>query len=204
MGKWFPIAYDFFMKPLEKHRFKDIRSNLLAKAKGRVLEIGSGSGINLPHYQHSVEHVVAIDPNEQMLQRSVEAVRQGKVKIQLLNAEAEKLPFADNTFDTVVATLVFCTVADPEKVILEIKRVSKPGARILLFEHVKVSNPFWAKVQDRLTPIWKRVCDGCHLNRNTLGYFKQAGLSMQEVKKYYKGTFITVDCLYQPERKGQT
>ncbi|QTM98765.1 methyltransferase domain-containing protein [Sediminibacillus dalangtanensis] len=199
MGKWFPTVYDFFMKPLEKHRFKDIRSNLIAKAKGRVLEIGSGSGINLPHYQHCVEQVTAIDPNEQMLQRSAKFVRQGKVQVQLIKAEAEKLPFADNTFDTVVATLVFCTVADPQKAILEIKRVSKPGARILLFEHVKVHHPFWAKIQDILTPAWKKVCDGCHLNRNTLDYIKQADLSVLEFKNYYKGIFITVDCSYQPE-----
>ncbi|WP_053220280.1 class I SAM-dependent methyltransferase [Virgibacillus senegalensis] len=196
MGKWFPAVYDFCMKPLERRQFKKVRTELISKAKGRVLEIGAGSGINFPYYLHQTQQVDAVEPDQQMLRRSASAREKSGVPIKLHEAKAEKLPFADNTFDTVVATLVFCSVSDPWMALAELERVSKPGAQLLFFEHVRIhEHPFWAKVQDILTPVWKKVCDGCHLNRETLHYVKNTDLSIKETKAYYKGIFVTMECL---------
>jgi ubiquinone/menaquinone biosynthesis C-methylase UbiE len=187
LSQTFANWYDFFMSPLEKNKFKGIRKELLAKAAGNVLEIGSGTGINFPLYE-SAEKVVAIEPSPYMLERSRSKYKQGVVPIQLVQAGAENLPFADSTFDTVVATLVMCTIPNPEKAVQEMKRVCKPGGKILLFEHVKMENRFLGALQEALTPAWKKVCDGCCLNRNTMGLF--ADLPLVEKKKYYNGLFI--------------
>jgi ubiquinone/menaquinone biosynthesis C-methylase UbiE len=193
MGKWFPVIYDLAMKPLEGKRFKQIRRNLLHKAHGRVLEIGSGSGINFPLYKN-VEQVDAIEPDSFMIEKSFERKERASVTIHSHLEKAENLPFPDDTFDSVVATLVFCTIPDPLKALKEIKRVSKPKATMLFFEHVKMEQPFMAKTQELLTPVWKKICDGCHLNRDTLSIIKRAGFQVDDVKFYYKGLFIVVVC----------
>src|SRR4051795_4088370 len=105
LSRRFAEWFDFFMRPLEKRKFKRIREGLLSKAVGYVLEIGSGTGINFPLYK-SVEKVVAIEPSTDMINKSQEKLKQSFVQIELVKADAEKLPFADNSFDTVVATLV--------------------------------------------------------------------------------------------------
>ncbi|SET87977.1 Methyltransferase domain-containing protein [Salinibacillus kushneri] len=194
MGKWFPKLYDLVMNPLEKYKFKKIRRQLLSKAEGRVLEIGSGTGVNFPFYQHA-DQVDAIEPNPLMSKRSGKKVKKSKANIQTYIVGAESLPFADNTFDTVVATLVFCTIPEPQQALKEILRVSKPGANILFFEHVMLKQPFLAKAQDILTPFWKKICDGCHLNRDTLGLIKMFDFTIEDVHEYYKGLFLTITCL---------
>lgn len=152
MGKWFPTIYDMAMSPLEKTKFKKIRKKLVNQASGRVLEIGSVTGVNFPHYQNATQ-VDAIEPNPLMKERA-------RILIQIYQVKAEKLPFADNTFDSVVATLVFCTIPEPIKAVQEIQRVSKPNAKILFFEHVRLDQAFLGKTQDILTPLWKKACDG--------------------------------------------
>ena len=132
MSRLFANWYDFFMNPLEKKKFKRIRKELLSNASGNVLELGSGTGINFPYYE-KVETVTAIEPSQHMIERSQAKRKQAVVPIEIVQASAEELPFAANTFDTVVATLVFCTIPNPEKAILEMKRVCKSGGKILLF-----------------------------------------------------------------------
>lgn len=192
MSNTFTNWYDFFMSPLEKGRFKSIRKDLLQKANGSVLEIGSGTGINFPYYQ-SVEKVTAIEPSQQMIERSSKRKEMSVVPIQIIKESAERLPFADHTFDTVVATLAFCTIPNPEAALQEIKRVCKPDGKILLFEHVKMNNPFLAKLQDWLTPFWKKACDGCCLNRDTAYMIKAYGLEILNKKTYYKGLFVQME-----------
>lgn len=193
MGKWFPHIYDIGMKPLENRTFKQIRRVLLEKASGRVLEIGSGSGINFPLY-HNVEKVDAIEPSLDMQEKSLKRKQLATIPIECHLQSAEHLLFPDHTFDTVVSTLVFCTIPHPEKALEEIKRVGKENATYLFFEHVKMDQPLLAKAQDALTPFWKMVCDGCHLNRDTLKLIKEAGFRVTDVKSYYKSLFITVVC----------
>ncbi|WP_204498121.1 class I SAM-dependent methyltransferase [Aquibacillus albus] len=193
MGKGFSHFYDIAMKPLEQTKFKRIRKGLLKEAVGRVLEIGSGTGVNFTYYSNALQ-VDAIEPNPLMMEQSLKRQRKAKIPIQTYLVSAEKLPFSDNTFDSVVATLVFCTIPDPEKALREIERVSKPGATLLLFEHVKMSHPFLGKTQEVLTPLWKKVCDGCHLNRDTLKLVERSSFSIMNVHTFYKGLFIVVTC----------
>lgn len=132
MSRLFAKWYDFFMNPLERKKFKGIRNELMKKAIGNVLELGAGTGINFPLYEYNVvEKVTAIEPSPYMNKRSAAKIQQAAVPIEIVQASAEELPFADNTFDTVVATLVFCTIPNPEKALLELKRVCKPDGRIL-------------------------------------------------------------------------
>ncbi|MDQ0200003.1 ubiquinone/menaquinone biosynthesis C-methylase UbiE [Neobacillus ginsengisoli] len=194
MGNTFPKWYDFFMSPLEKGRFKSIRRDLLQRANGTVLEVGSGTGINFPYYQ-SVKKVTAIEPSQNMIERSNKRTELSIVPIQIIRESAERLPFVDNTFDTVVATLVLCTIPNPEIALQEMKRVCKLDGKILLFEHVRMKNPFLAKLQDWLTPFWKKVCDGCNLNRDTVMMIKSNGLEILEKRTFYNGLFVQLEIM---------
>ncbi|MDR4948049.1 class I SAM-dependent methyltransferase [Neobacillus cucumis] len=182
------------MKPLEKKRFKKIRIELLSKAKGYILEVGSGTGINFNLY-NSVEKVVAIEPSSFMIERAQQRLNKSTIEIEIIQANAEKLPFADNTFDTVVATLVLCTIPNPQQALNEMVRVCKPDGKILFFEHVKMDNQFLAALQEWLTPAWKKICDGCCLNRDTLSLIKNYSLIINELNYYYKGLFIAVETI---------
>jgi ubiquinone/menaquinone biosynthesis C-methylase UbiE len=187
-AKW----YDFFMSPLEQRKFKSIRRELLKGASGRVLELGSGTGVNFPLYDN-VDRVIAIEPSQPMIDRSLTKQQSAVVPIEIVKASAENLPFEDCTFDTIVATLVFCTIPNVEKAINELKRVCKPDGKILLFEHVKMENGVLSKIQERLTPFWKKVCDGCCLDRETLKAFTNQGMEIERVEQYYKDLFIIAE-----------
>ncbi|MDQ0156949.1 class I SAM-dependent methyltransferase [Robertmurraya andreesenii] len=194
MGKWFPTVYDWAMNPFEKGRFEEIRRELIHKVYGKVLEIGAGSGINFPFYR-DVEGVDAIEPNPAMVAKSNRRSELAVVPIHIHEQKAENLSFDDDTFDTVIATLVFCTIPNPVQALEEIKRVCKPGGKVLFFEHVKMEQPNLAHLQDWLNPFWKRICDGCHLNRETLELVKESGIEVVSVSSYYKGLFLTVECV---------
>jgi SAM-dependent methyltransferase len=105
---------------------------------------------------------------------------------------AEALPFGDNTFDTVIATLVFCTIPNPAKALEEIRRVSKPGANLVFFEHVRMEQPSLGELQDILNPFWENFGDGCQLNRDTLGTIRQAGIEVVHVESLYKKLFLSI------------
>lgn len=191
MPSIFPKLYDVFMKPLEATRFKKVRSELVREARGHVLEIGSGTGINFPFYQQATK-VTAIEPNPLMSERGMEQLKKASVPIEVVQVGAEVLPFEDNTFDTVIATLVFCTIPNSAKALHEIRRVSKPGANLVFFEHVRMEQPSLGKLQDILNPLWAKVCDGCQLNRDTLGTIQQAGIEVIRVESMYKKLFLSI------------
>lgn len=191
MGKWFSKMYDPLMAPLEKNKFQTIRKRLISKTEGRVLEIGSGTGVNFPYYDQ-VSSVTAIEPNADMLRKSLPKAQKQHVSINAHLGEAENLPYLENAFDTVVGTLVFCTIPDPEKALNEIHRVLKPEGRLLLFEHVRLNHAILGKLQDQLTPVWRQLCDGCRLNRNTLQVVKEAEFHVDNVESIYKGLFLII------------
>ena len=172
MKKIFANCYDYFMNPIEKRYITRWRRKLLSHAEGRVLEIGVGTGINFPLYKHCTE-VDAIEPNPYMIDKAEVRKNQASVPINLIESRAEHLPFASGTFDTVVVTLVLCSVDHPKQVLREINRVLKPNGRVLILEHVKMEKSFLAGLQEVLTPIWKQLCDGCHLNRDTESLVKE-------------------------------
>lgn len=191
MGKWFSKMYDSFMAPLEINKFKIIRKRLISKAEGRVLEVGSGTGVNFPFYDQA-SSVTAIEPNPDMLKKSLPKAQNQHVSINTHLGGAENLSYQENSFDTVVGTLVFCTIPDPENALNEIRRVLKPGGKLLLFEHVRLSHSILGKLQDLLTPVWRRICDGCCLNRNTLQMAEEAGFHVDQVESIYKGIFLVI------------
>ena len=192
MGSWFPSVYDTAMKPLEATRFKHIRKRLVHSAEGRVLEIGSGTGMNFPLYRDVIS-VDAIEPNSRMTQRAQDRLQQARVPIYLHEVGAEAIPFPDDTFDTVIATLVFCTIPDPETAFAEIHRVSKPGAKILFFEHIRMDSVLLGKTQDVLNPLWEKICDGCQLNRDTLQLIRRSGFLVNRVEGVYGKLFLTIE-----------
>ena len=192
MAGLFPHLYDTAMQPLEKMRFEKIRSGLVRKAEGRVLEIGFGTGANFRYYRN-VERVDAIEPNPAMSRQAIKRIKKAKIPIATYQTTAENLPFADNSFDTVMATLVFCTIPNPEQALREIQRVSEPGAKILMFEHVIMDQKIFGKTQVALTPLWKKLCDGCHLDRDTLWLVANSGLKVDKVTSSYKGLFLTIE-----------
>ncbi|WP_261301325.1 class I SAM-dependent methyltransferase [Paenibacillus andongensis] len=179
------------MKPLETKRFTAIRSQLIIKAKGEVLEIGCGTGINFSFYKDV--SVTAIEPNPFLRKTSLERASVAKAAIHVIEGSAEQLPFADHSFDTVVGTLVLCTIPNPVEAIREISRVCKPTGTILLFEHVRHENRLLRKLQDLLTPFWKRACDGCHLNRDTIHLLSQEDIEIIEINKHLGNIFISVE-----------
>ncbi|AQQ53232.1 class I SAM-dependent methyltransferase [Planococcus lenghuensis] len=192
MSRLFPLIYDRAMEPLERKSFRRLRKKLIAAAEGSVLEIGSGTGLNFPLYRSNIR-VSAIEPNPAMAKRSSERIAQSQAKIQVFAANGESLPFPDNSFDTAVGTLVFCTIPYPEVALQELRRVLKPGGKLLLLEHVKMEQSVLAAVQHVLTPAWKVLGDGCHLNRDTLSKVKDSGFKVTNAEKYHRSLMLLIE-----------
>jgi ubiquinone/menaquinone biosynthesis C-methylase UbiE len=191
-AQWFAALYDTVMAPLERSRFHAIRKQLLGQARGTVLEIGAGTGVNFPYYTEAA-HVIAVEPDPCMVARSFPRATQAAASITVLRARAEALPFPDHTFDTVVGTLVFCTIPDPRQALSELQRISKPAGTALFFEHVRVPRPLVGRLQEWLTPLWKRIAGGCHLNRNTLALITQAGFEVTCLQSHYQELFLVIE-----------
>jgi ubiquinone/menaquinone biosynthesis C-methylase UbiE len=165
------------MRKSEKAGLTDLRSELLAQATGRVLEIGAGTGANLAHYGPAVVSLTITEPEAPMLRRLERRVRAKAPGTMVLRAPAEDLPFEDNTFDVVVSTLVLCGVDDQPRALREIRRVLCPQGRLLFLEHVRADDHKLAKKQDRMNGI-NRFVVHCDCNRPTLGTIKEAGFAV--------------------------
>ncbi|WP_442600204.1 class I SAM-dependent methyltransferase [Neobacillus sp. D3-1R] len=192
MERTFANWYDLIMNPLEKNKFLEIRKKLLSKAKGKVLEIGAGTGINFPLYKQA-DSVIAIEPNPYMIKQSSAKMKLATIPIEVIQTGAEHLPFQDHHFDSIVATLVFCTIPDGEKAIKEIQRVCKPGGNILLFEHVIMENHLLASMQNLFTPAWKKVAGGCCLNKDTVKLLRDHQIEILNIEKYFNGMFLSIE-----------
>jgi ubiquinone/menaquinone biosynthesis C-methylase UbiE len=158
------------------------KRKLLANAHGRVLEIGIGTGLSLPHYPPGVE-LVGIEPSEPMLRRARHRAAELGRHVTLEAAPAEALPFEDGTFDTVVSLVVLCSVRDPKRALAEVHRVLRPGGRLLFIEHVRSDDPALAGRQDRYERPWRWFACGCHPNRDTLAAIESAGFEIVEVER---------------------
>jgi ubiquinone/menaquinone biosynthesis C-methylase UbiE len=176
--------YDIIFTPLDKLTFSKLRSELVARAEGKTLEIGIGTGRNLPFY-HSEIALTGLDPDTSMLSR-VEG-KKHPVNSQFVTGDAEQLSFADQEFDTVLATLVFCSIPDPDQALAEVWRVLKDGGQFLLIEHVRKNTPIMGRLQDQLTPIWKRLFDGCHLDRDPEAKILELGFQLVEHRILWNG-----------------
>ncbi|RAQ96975.1 class I SAM-dependent methyltransferase [Thermogemmatispora tikiterensis] len=156
---------------------KALRREIVGMAQGHVLEVGAGTGLNFAYYDpQRVERVEAVEPDPAMLRYARRRQQEAPVPVLLHQARVEQLPFADATFDSAVATLVFCSVEEPARGFAEIRRVLRPGSRLLLVEHVRAASPVTARLQDLLTPLMRRCAGNCHWNRPTLTTLAEAGL----------------------------
>ena len=190
--------YDPFFWLAELAGLAARRRALVAQASGRVLEIGAGTGLNARHYPDHVDLVLS-EPDEAMADRLRDRVAKLKRPTTVVVAGAEALPFADDEFDTVVSTLVLCTVPDPEVALREIHRVLKPGGRLLFMEHIRSESARWARWQDRLNGPWRAFAEGCNCNRSTLDTLAHSPLGVGEVEH---GTFPAMVPLIRPLATG--
>jgi ubiquinone/menaquinone biosynthesis C-methylase UbiE len=180
-GRMFAAAYDRMMAGTEKAGLAEMRENLLSGVRGEVLEIGAGTGVNLKHYGSGAERLVLTEPEEPMVRRLRRHAAANGSPADVVQAPAEELPFADDSFDTAVATLALCTVDDQDRAIAELRRVLRPGGELLFLEHVRSDDPKLARWQDRLLPLWRAFGHGCNCNRATGDSIRRAGFEMREL-----------------------
>ena len=156
--------------------FARMRERIIPKARGMVVEIGFGSGLNLPYYDPAnVSHLVGIDPDSSMLGIARKRLDKYRMPIELIEGRAEALPLPDASVDTAVVTYALCTIPDPGRALCEIRRILKPGGRLLFIEHERSTEAWRSRWQDRLNRPWGRLAGGCHLNRAPQRLIEEAG-----------------------------
>jgi ubiquinone/menaquinone biosynthesis C-methylase UbiE len=161
------------------------RQRVITAAAGHVLEIGIGSGLNLPFYTADVERVIGLDPSPQLLAIARGPAGQASIPAELVEGSAEAIPLQDRSIDTVVTTWTLCTIPDASGALAEMRRVLKPGGRLLFVEHGRSPDFGVRRWQDRLTPVWKRIGGGCHLNRPIAELIGGAGFLMERLDTGY-------------------
>jgi ubiquinone/menaquinone biosynthesis C-methylase UbiE len=184
-GRLFAAMYDRMLAESEEAGMRRHRAELLAGASGRTLELGAGTGLNLEHYPESVSELVLTEPFEPMvrqLRKRVASSPPGSIRAEVVEAPATRLPFDDGSFETVVATLVFCSVDDVPAALAEVDRVLAPGGRLLFCEHVRSSEAGLARWQDRLEGPWRFFGHGCRCNRDTVRSIGASSLELGEVR----------------------
>jgi len=180
---WIASLIDWTMAPMEP-----IRERVVPGARGRVLEIGFGTGLNLPHYDFAlVERLTAIEPDPHMRVRAERRSTALGRDVTLLDAAAETLPFDDDTFDEVVMTFTLCTVPDPERALAEIRRVLRPGGVLHFAEHTESDHAGMRWLQRAVDPVWSRFAGGCHLTRDAVSLIAGAGFDLGEVHGHGRG-----------------
>jgi ubiquinone/menaquinone biosynthesis C-methylase UbiE len=182
-GRLFASLYDRMLAGTERAGLAERRRDLLSRAQGRVIEVGAGTGANLSHYPAEIEEMVLTEPEEPMAKRLEGKLHDSGREGRVVRAPGESLPFADDSFDTAVSTLALCTVGDPDATLAELRRVLRPGGRLLFLEHVRSHEPGTARWQDRLAPLWRRVGHGCNCNRPTADLIRDAGFNVEELEE---------------------
>jgi ubiquinone/menaquinone biosynthesis C-methylase UbiE len=181
--KWIlPRLTDLAMRNREAARY---RSQLVPQACGAVLEIGVGSGLNLPFYGAAVNRLFALDPSEELLRMARKKAEAMVFPVEFLTHTGEEIPLGDRTLDMVVTTWTLCTIPDPLKALKEMKRVLKPGGTLLFAEHGLAPEPGVQAWQQRLNPAWRRFTGGCNLNRKTDDLIRASGFTIVELETAY-------------------
>jgi ubiquinone/menaquinone biosynthesis C-methylase UbiE len=180
-SRFFALMYDRMSARAEQAGLADLRRRLLAQAEGRVLEIGAGTGANLALYGSGIESLTVTEPQPPMMRLLERKVRDQASPALVLRAPAEDLPFEDDSFDTAVSTLVLCGVDDQPRALRELRRVLRPGGRLLFLEHVRSDEIELARFQDRMNGV-NRFVVGCDCNRPTLSSIEAAGFEVTKVE----------------------
>lgn len=162
------------------------RQKVVPLARGRVLEIGIGTGLNLEHYGRSrIEKIVGLDPGVEMHPRARERSRRARLDVELVGLSAERIPYEDGSFDTVVVTFALCTIADPGAALEEMRRVLRPGGTLIFCEHGLAPEASVQRWQHRLTPVWSKLAGGCHLDRDIPALLRDAGFQSHDLRSAY-------------------
>lgn len=161
------------------------RRRAVSSAQGRVLEIGIGSGLNLPFYPAAVSEIVGLEPSPQLAAMTRRAARDVSLHVSLVEGSAEAIPLDSASFDTVVTTWTLCSVPGAGQALKEIRRVLRPGGQLLFVEHGRSPDAGVRKWQDRLTPVWRRIGGGCHLNRPIRSLIEDAGFRIADIETGY-------------------
>jgi SAM-dependent methyltransferase len=176
-------GYDWLFDRVDPLGGADHRRHLVEHAAGEVLEIGAGTGRNLPLYRNATR-VVALEPGPGMRARAEQAARAAQVAVEIVGGNAEDIPYPDATFDTVVASLVLCTVPDLAGALAEARRVLRPGGTLRFYQHVRADDPRLARWQDRLERPWGWLAGGCHPNRDVVAAIAAAGFRVVELDRF--------------------
>jgi ubiquinone/menaquinone biosynthesis C-methylase UbiE len=178
----FPWLLHHSMKNREVGRW---RAKVIPAARGRVLEIGVGSGLNLPHYSGRVTGLSAIDPSPELLALARRMLAGAELEVSLLQGSAEALPFDDGSFDSVVSTWTLCSIGQVSRALGELRRVLRPDGTLIFIEHGQAPDPRVARWQDRLNPLWNRCAGGCNLNRRIDRLIAEAGFRITGLETGY-------------------
>jgi ubiquinone/menaquinone biosynthesis C-methylase UbiE len=181
------LVYDPFLWLGEIAGMRRLRSTLLRGARGRVVEIGAGTGLNVARYPDGIAELVLAEPDPAMRRRLARRLHRHAHVARIVDAPAERLPLADASVDTVVSTLVLCTVNDPERALREIARVLRPDGELLFIEHVRASSRFLAACQDNLLQPWRRFAGGCDCNRPTMELMRACGFAVAADDAVWRG-----------------
>ncbi len=186
-GRAFARLYDTAFVLAERRGLRDLRRELVGRSSGRVVELGAGTGLNVAHYPDTVSDLVLTEPDPHMAAELRKRTRSMSlpvsVPVSVVEAPAESLPFDDASADTVVTTLVLCTVKDPDRALAEVARVLRPGGTLLFAEHVRSTSARAARWQDRLNTPWNWYACGCHCNRDTIAAIRAASFEIGEVRR---------------------
>jgi len=180
MRRLFAAMYETVSKGSEDAGLREERRQLLSAADGATIEIGAGTGLNVPHYPRTVTRLVLAEPDRYMRARLTRRVTEAHPDAEVIDAAAERLPFPDGAFDTAVVTMMLCSVADQHAALQEIARVVKPGGKLLFLEHVRSDDAKVARWQDRIRPFYNLV--GCNPNRSTLAAIEASPFTVDAVR----------------------